>query len=209
MSMTHPRGEEFVRHGYTVARPMVGKALCSFLYGYVGRLLDSGSLPTTDEQVPNAPGCYADPLMEALLESLIPSVGELTGIDVQPTYSYFRVYRHGDVLRKHYDRSACEVSVSLTLGGGQGPAWPIWIDSRGGPQAISLEPGDALLYRGIELAHWRERFEGERVAQVFLHYVDAQGPCREWIYNKRESLRTSVAARHLVRQFGANAVVGR
>jgi hypothetical protein len=39
-----------------------------------------------------------------------------------------------------------------------------------------LRPGDALIYRGIELAHWREAFQGEKMAQVFLHYVDRNGP---------------------------------
>ena len=27
-----------------------------------------------------------------------------------------------------------------------------------------------LIYRGIELEHWREKFKGEYCAQVFLHY---------------------------------------
>ena len=30
-----------------------------------------------------------------------------------------------------------------------------------------------LIYRGCEMEHWREAFEGETCAQVFLHYNDA------------------------------------
>ena len=29
-----------------------------------------------------------------------------------------------------------------------------------------------LVYRGMELEHWREEFIGENCAQVFLHYND-------------------------------------
>ena len=38
---------------------------------------------------------------------------------------------------------------------------------------IDLEPGDALIYRGNDVEHWREAFEGENCGQVFLHYNDA------------------------------------
>jgi hypothetical protein len=27
-----------------------------------------------------------------------------------------------------------------------------------------------LVYRGMELEHWREKFKGKNCAQVFLHY---------------------------------------
>ena len=27
-----------------------------------------------------------------------------------------------------------------------------------------------LVYRGMELEHWREEFQGDNCAQVFLHY---------------------------------------
>lgn len=53
---------------------------------------------------------------------------------------------------------------------------------------MNLEAGDALLYRGIECPHWRTHFEGDHQAQVFLHYVDQQGPCAEWKFDKRDSL---------------------
>ena len=36
---------------------------------------------------------------------------------------------------------------------------------------VELEEGDGLFYKGIETPHWRDKFEGSRLAQVFLHYV--------------------------------------
>ena len=32
-----------------------------------------------------------------------------------------------------------------------------------------------LVYRGCDVEHWREAFEGENCGQVFLHYNDASG----------------------------------
>ena len=61
-------------------------------------------------------------------------------------------------------------------------------------------PGDALLYRGIELPHWREAFDGDRMAQVFLHYVDRDGPHRDWAYDKRARLAVSAASRRILQQ---------
>ena len=42
---------------------------------------------------------------------------------------------------------------------------------------MKLNPGDMLIYKGNELEHWREPFEGDHCAQVFLHYnnVETQG----------------------------------
>ena len=50
-----------------------------------------------------------------------------------------------------------------------------------------LEEGDAVLYKGCEVEHWREPYtEGTKQAQVFLHYVDANGRFTEWENDKVE-----------------------
>jgi PKHD-type hydroxylase len=40
----------------------------------------------------------------------------------------------------------------------------------------------------MEKHHWRKKFKGEWQAQVFLHYVDADGPHKEWKFDKRQGL---------------------
>ncbi len=55
-----------------------------------------------------------------------------------------------------------------------------------------MEIGDAVMYRGCDKWHWREPYiEGQWQAQVFLHYVDANGFYAEWKYDKRKSLGIS------------------
>ena len=123
--------------------------------------------------------------MDALLAELLSVVERASGLALFPTYSYFRVYKPGDTLERHTDRPSCEISVTLCLGYEGDGAWPIWIEGPGGTCSFSLAAGDAVMYRGTECWHWRDRFEGERQAQVFLHYVDQNGPHAEWKFDKR------------------------
>lgn len=49
--------------------------------------------------------------------------------------------------------------------------------------------GDAVVFRGDEIFHWRDKYvEGAWQVQLFLHYVDANGPHAEWKYDKQGSL---------------------
>jgi hypothetical protein len=59
-----------------------------------------------------------------------------------------------------------------------------------------MAQGDAVLYRGMEKHHWRKKFKGEWQAQVFLHYVDADGPHKEWKFDKRPSLNLNAPEAH-------------
>lgn len=119
---------------------------------------------------------------------LLPAAESVTRLKLFPTYSYFRVYKRGDILVKHTDRPACEISVTLCLGYQAEHPWPILFEGQAGISFIELAPGDALFYRGVECTHWREPMVGERAAQAFLHYVDQNGPYAEWKYDKRPAI---------------------
>ncbi len=181
----------FERDRYYVFRPSVPDSELQRMYDYARYAIVVGALDTGDLQVPGTPCAYGDPVMERLLERLLPEVEATTGLALFPTYSYFRVYKHGDLLTRHRDRFSCEISVSLCLGYDASDPWPLWIEGPHGEKPVALEAGEALLYRGRECAHWREGFPGNHHAQVFLHYVDQHGPCADWRFDKRPSLSTS------------------
>ena len=147
----------------------------------------------TDKQVPNTYSHYADQVMETLLVKMLPVMAKETGLNLVPTYSYARIYKKGDILRRHKDRPSCEISTTLNLGG---DPWPIFIDGTGADSVIDeyksiikpnapegtkvlLDVGDMLVYSGCELEHWREPLEGDVCAQVFLHYNHVDGPFAE------------------------------
>ena len=189
---------------YQVIKNAISYELANFIYNYFLLKKDavefmyknninyeSPLLGTwTDQQVPNTYSHYADMVMETLLMKVLPIMKKETGLELIPTYSYARVYKKGDILRRHKDRPSCEISTTLNLGG---DPWPIFIDGTGADSVIDeykqihkpnapegtkvlLEVGDMLVYSGCELEHWREPFDGNICGQVFLHYNHVNGP---------------------------------
>jgi hypothetical protein len=180
--------EVFRRDGYVVVPQLIERPLADFLFSYVHTKFASMLLNVGDRQVPNTPTSYGDPALDGLLEYLRSQVEERSGLSLHPTYSYFRLYKHGDLLKRHRDRPACEISVSLNLGQTPADPWPIYIEKDAGPFGALLGPGDALLYRGCDCFHWREAYAGNRLVQVFLHYVDRNGPYADQKFDGRKSL---------------------
>lgn len=180
--------ETFVRQGYVVLPGLIEPVLADYLWSYVHTKFASMLGRTGDLQVPNTPCGYGDAAFDGLLEYLRPRVADAAGLQLYPTYSYFRLYKRGDVLKRHRDRPACEISVSLNIGQSPSEPWPLHIEGKKGASAARLMPGDGLLYRGMECPHWREAFEGERLAQAFLHYVNAAGPHADQKFDKRRML---------------------
>lgn len=160
-----------------------------------------------DPQCPGSNSIRDSATFDKLLLDLLPHFEVASGLKLLPTYAYARLYKPGEVLKIHQDRPACEVSATLTLGI-EGDPWPIYMGYPSSEptecsrlnkdnevvfakdaQKISMDVGDAVLYRGCEMYHWRDEYkEGIWQAQVFLHYVDANGPHAEWIYDKRKGL---------------------
>jgi len=143
-----------------------------------------------DQQVPGVYSHYGDFVMETLLVKVLPIMMKETGLDLVPTYSYARVYEKGSILHRHKDRPSCEISTTLNLGG---DPWPIFIDKSGGEnnkgEEVNLKPGDMLVYSGCELEHWRDEFQGNLCAQVFLHYNHKNGQFAESnLFDKRQML---------------------
>ena len=180
---------EFFRgNGYLVLDGFLGDPLLTTVHSYMVRKASLDQLGRGDDQVPGTPCAYGDTLMETLLELSCPSIEQLTGLRLFPTYSYFRVYKRGDKLAAHVDRPSCEISVTMNIGYKGDARWPIFFGLPDGPRGIEMNPGDAVVYRGCDIAHWRETFLGEEHAQVFLHFVDQDGPNAGWKFDKRERL---------------------
>jgi hypothetical protein len=179
--------QSFAKQKYVIWRACLKDPQLSLLYRWACRRAEVGAM-FLDDTAPGVLSSAGDVFMDGLLIDLLPQAEEITSLKLFPTYSYFRVYHRGDVLAKHTDRPSCEISMSLCLGYEGEKPWPLMVEGPEGVSSADLAPGDALLYRGIECPHWRELFEGERNAQVFLHYVDQNGPYAEFKYDKRPGL---------------------
>jgi hypothetical protein len=129
-------------------------------------------------------GIYADKVFEALLMSKKNLMEELINKKLMPTYSYWRMYTLGNSLKMHKDRPSCEYSVSVMISSDKTP-WPFVA----GDKEYIQKPGDAVVYKGCELSHGRPTaFEGDHHAQVFLHYIDIDGPNQDWVFDSKPCL---------------------
>ena len=173
----------FKEHKYTVVRNAISFELANFALNYfllkreaVAWMHQNNYLSEftpgfgtwKDKQVPNTYSCYGDFFMETLMMKVLPIMQQRTNMNLIPCYTYTRVYKKGDILKKHKDRPSCEISTTLHLGGN---AWSIYLDGI----KVDLNVGDMLVYSGCELEHWREPFKGDVCVQTFLHYNDING----------------------------------
>lgn len=182
-----------IANGYKVIKNILTKEEQLLLKGYtdIQHRFNTKNFDTMG-QSDNMDTCfYEDPLMEALLLSKQSIMEKETNLKLFPTYSFWRMYTYGATLAKHTDRSSCEISVTINMAG-DGTPWPIYI----GKSEINLEPGDGVIYEGIDNEHWRDEYLGDGQAQVFLHYVDQNGDHKDWKYDKRHGIGYPITYKH-------------
>ena len=178
--------ELFKESGYVHLKDFLDLENCKQLTQELNKYIERGET-TKDEQCPVSEAVHGTVTFDNLLQDLVPYFEKVCGKRLYPTYSYARLYKPDEELKKHTDRPACEISATVTLGF-EGNPWSIYMAGN----KVDMQVGDAVLYRGMDVEHWREKYtEGQWQAQVFLHYVDADGPHAEWKYDKREQLGIS------------------
>ena len=209
----------FKKNKYTVIRQAISKDLAAFVANYFlmqKQVYDTckasryfspfetilGHYESKDEQIPDTYCAYGNIAMETLMLKCQPGMEKATGLKLYPAYTYARIYKKGDELKRHKDRFSCEISTTMNLGGDD---WPIYLEpnpKKGGIKPgvgyvsdntkgvrVDLKPGDMLVYRGCELEHWREKFKGKECVQVFLHYNNRKTPgARDNMFDKRPHL---------------------
>ena len=197
----------FKKNKYIVIKQAIDKNLALFLYNYFymkRQVLDTclneryispfetllGEYEKADQQVPNTYSSYSDIAIETLMLKCQPDMEKATGLKLYPAYTYSRIYKKGDELKRHKDRFSCEISTTMNLGGDD---WPIYLEPSGevGKKGIKvdLKQGDMLVYSGCELEHWRNKFKGKECIQVFLHYNNYKTPgAKENMFDKRPHL---------------------
>jgi hypothetical protein len=90
------------------------------------------------------------------------------------------------------DRVECEHSATLHIASSEEYAWPIWMRHESAdPVSVTMNPGDAVIYRGDQVIHWRDPLPIEWYLQVFLHFVDADGPYSDRAFDRRAGLGRS------------------
>jgi hypothetical protein len=209
----------FKKKKYTIIRQVISKDLASFVANYFKmqqQVYDTcrqaryfspyeniiGSYEGDNEQIPHTYFQYGNIAMETLMLKCQPKMEEVTESKLYPAYTYARIYKKGDELKRHKDRFSCEISTTMNLGGDD---WPIYLSpnenvgiadgkkitnvSEAKGIKVDLKQGDMLVYSGCELEHWRNKFKGKECIQVFLHYNNRKTPgAKDNMFDKRPHL---------------------
>lgn len=205
---------DYSKDGYATIRGLVPPEVASNLFKQVQMDLTAAgksfqtfaqAQPLSKHQTVDISGHFYRPLT-TFLWGLTPIISELTGADLLPSYDYFRIYQRDDICRVHSDRPSCEHSVSLTLAYSDGKPWPLEVGSipvsSEGPCvedfcdepyfSVEMQPGDAVLYRGIDLRHGRMTPNPNQwSAHLFLFWVERGGPFAQHAFDE-ERLRSEL-----------------
>ena len=130
---------------------------------------------------------YNDPVARLLMAQYAPYIAELVGFAVKPSYTYMISYRDESELLPHQDREQAEIVVSIQLDlWPHCDYWPLFIgaepqkpqrgDAVKPPAALHrkhiLNNGDAVVFRGRQMIHWREKIApGTKSTMLLIHYV--------------------------------------
>jgi hypothetical protein len=196
--------------GYAHLRDVTPPDVARSLLGFISRdLAQSGKT----QKALRAPAVNTKPAYELHSYQYAPLMGfhwgltsrmcEVTGAKLLPTYGFFRVYQRNDICTVHTDRPSCEHSLSMPLAYGDGIVWSIEVGKQeydfdaacklevandfGGEEyrGLLLDPGDALLYKGVNKRHGRMTPNPNSwSAHVFLHWIDTEGPFKEWAFDR-------------------------
>jgi len=133
-----------------------------------------------DEQVPGSLSRYLYPKYSRQHKLIGKKISKILNTEVLPSYFYDRFYFAGHELKKHIDRDSCEISVNVHISSTFRDPWPVYFQDV--DKAICeyvMKPGDAMIYKGCEVTHWREPNKVENpnlyYHSVFFHYVLRNG----------------------------------
>ena len=162
--------------------------------------LDKFTYEEIETQVSGSVARYWHPQYRKIHSEIRLILEQVIGRKLYNTYYYDRFYFPGQELKKHTDRPACEISVTIHVSTNIKESWPIWIKTpdtfedktmktliaSGENRFVHLEAGDGMIYKGCERPHWRDPMPGLLESkinkdeslyyhQIFFHYVLQDG----------------------------------
>ncbi len=181
-----------MKENYIILRNFFKKEKCLEMALKLDELLSKGIYRKPDPLCKLSPAFYG--IFNDELVQVHKDIELATGDELYPCYSYARIYQEGDSLPPHTDRPSAEISFTLTLNY-EKFVWPFFLQNNGQIVQIDLGVGDALLYKGTEVMHFRHPMYGQRFQyQAFFHYVRKQGNYSEYKYDIDKRLVSSAEA---------------
>jgi hypothetical protein len=167
---------QFRARGYATLTDVIHPFHLGAMRRYYRCLLRTGRMKRGDSQSPRRFVAHNESVARFFHGQLTGLVRDLAGEPVKPSYSYVSAYHSGAELPRHIDRQQCEFSISLLVDYSPEPdletQWPLILEPPDGTVSISQALGDALVYRGRQIPHYRRRLDvGMTSTSIFFHYV--------------------------------------
>jgi len=172
---------------YKIERNFLDKDQCYKMARRLEELLQKEIYRPPDSQCTLSPAFYG--IFNDEMAASLKKLEEITELELYPVYTYARIYQENDFLLPHIDRPGAEVSLTITLDYDQ-YIWPIWVDDpSGNPVPVTLDIGDALIYEGTKLVHYRHKMIGQDFQhQTFFHFVKKNGEYSHLKYDQSDHL---------------------
>lgn len=171
--------EQFARDGFAILDDLLPATHVLALGRYFRALAAEGYLARDDEGGTHRFVAHNHPIVRFWHEQLNARVAQLVGRATKPSYSFVSAYEAGGDLYWHTDRPPCEYTITLLvdyapLEADNRSPWALEVRGRDGrPHAVHQCLGDALIFKGRELKHRRERLpDGHRSTSILFHFVD-------------------------------------
>lgn len=159
---------------YLVLRKLLPPLQLGALRTYLRQLHQQGFFQRGDLLVQEREYIHNDPVIRFLQQQIFRHLQPLFSQAVKPSYTYLTLYPPGVSMVKHTDREQCAWNMSLVLDMETlvptENSWPLYLQTAQGQQAIHLNLGDAVLYPGYHMPHWREPAD-QAVAVALFHFV--------------------------------------
>lgn len=167
---------ELEEKGYIIYKNFIRKDLAEYIATHVLEEKEKGHMYENDGWVNHASFCYNSKVVRTLHLHETERLSSVCQKTLSPTYCFTRIYYKDGELKPHTDRYECEYSITLHLQGNK--PWEIYMENYTTKEhtAVLLEPGDAVIYKGCDILHYRKPYDGDWYVQCFLHYVDNNGP---------------------------------
>ena len=167
---------KFQRGGYSPLGSPIHPFHIGALRKYLRYKVRTGAIWLGDAQSKRRYVAHNEPVVRYFHHQLTQLMSATVGQTVKPSYVYFASYQDGADLKKHTDREQCEFSITMQIDFSPEPRgktpWPICLDVNGKTVTVRQALGEALLYKGIELPHFRSRIpKGCTSTSIFFHYV--------------------------------------
>lgn len=165
---------DFAREGVAALPGLIHPFHLGALRRYYRRMVRTGGMGWGDSGSAMRYVAYNESVARFFHRQMTGAVSEAAGTRVKPTFAYVAAYQGGAELTIHTDRAQCQYAVSLLVDfvpemGEQSP-WPLVMHTARGAQSVWQSLGDAVLYRGTEIAHERGRLGEEASSTSLLFY---------------------------------------